>query len=561
MQLIRAAVDKVISSLTDDAERREAAAHLYGVSALCALLAAKRGLNPETAAVSGLLHDLYRYKTGISYLHDESGAEMARVLIKRAGGHPETARILSAIFHHSDKAQIHEAYDELLKDADVLHHATNGSRVPHTAGPRLARLAEEFGLTLDMSSWLEDEKPACPVYADRRARLADVAEKLASRPIAGVRFDAEYLRLIRYWPEDEAFDELRNGWCAAFVYHCCQEAGFYLPIRLPDTPCRLAGVAAWYAWAQNCGFFFHENSGSLPERGDLVLYRNIIPTSRKPPESRSVPVDHIGVVLGCDGTSFTVAEGNVNHGNISGILTRPLGQNVEGFIRIPNVFYYGETMTCLTIPKMLNPEIERYAREHILPKYAGFDKAHRLDHVEKVIANSLAIAMEYGADINRVYVIAVYHDVGLEYGRDRHEETSGAALRADRVLRQWFSEDEITLMAEAVEDHRASIDREPRSLYGKIIAEADRDIEYKTILTRCIQYGLSRFPDYNEEQHFARVYTHMCEKYGENGYMKLWLNTEVNRRNLEELRRALHEKEEMKKDFLAIYQREQNKGK
>ncbi len=53
-------------------------------------------------------------------------------------------------------------------------------------------------------------------------------------------------------------------------------------------------------------------------------------------------------------------------------------------------------------------------------------------------------------------------------------------------------------MREAVEDHRASTDHEPRSLYGKIVAEADRIIDPDTTLRRTVQYGLKQNPAADE---------------------------------------------------------------
>lgn len=201
----------------------------------------------------------------------------------------------------------------------------------------------------------------------------------------------------------------------------------------------------------------------------------------------------------------------------------------------------------------VNPEIINYAQQHILPRYENFDKGHNLEHVNKVIQNSLLIAADYVVDINMVYVIAAYHDVGLIHGRDNHEKTSAAFLLADKKLKEWFPEDDIVLMSQAVEDHRASNDYEPRSIYGKIVSEADRDIEYVTILTRTIQYGLKNYPDFDSEQQFNRVYEHIQDKYGEGGYLKLWLDTEINRRNLLELRNNLASRDKLRNDFEMIY--------
>lgn len=202
---------------------------------------------------------------------------------------------------------------------------------------------------------------------------------------------------------------------------------------------------------------------------------------------------------------------------------------------------------------MINQEVLSYIQQNIIPKYLAFDNAHNLGHVNKVIQSSLKIASAYDVDITKVYVIAAYHDVGLSQGRENHEKTSASFLLSDTKLNEWFSKNELLLMAEAVEDHRASNDYEPRSIYGKIVSEADRDIEYATILTRTIQFGLKNFPDYNFERHFIRTFQHIKNKYGENGYLKLWLNTEMNQEGLKEIRRMISSKERLRNDFEKIF--------
>lgn len=201
----------------------------------------------------------------------------------------------------------------------------------------------------------------------------------------------------------------------------------------------------------------------------------------------------------------------------------------------------------------MKSEIVSYVEQNIIPKYSSFDKGHDLNHVNKVIQNSLSIASDYEVDMNKVYIIAAYHDIGLNQGRKNHEKTSAIYLMSDSKLKEWFSEDELKLMAEAVEDHRASNDYEPRSIYGKIVSEADRDIDYITILTRTIQYSLKNFPDYNFEQHFIRTYEHIRDKYGENGYLKLWLNTKINQHKLQELQDEIASMEKFRNDFEKIF--------
>ena len=119
----------------------------------------------------------------------------------------------------------------------------------------------------------------------------------------------------------------------------------------------------------------------------------------------------------------------------------------------------------------MNKELQAYVEQAILPRYEHFDRAHGPEHARTVIEQSLALARHYQVDRQMVYAIAAYHDVGLEKGREMHHIHSGEILAADTKLRQWFSPQQIAVMREAVEDHRASSDHEPRTIYGRIVAE------------------------------------------------------------------------------------------
>jgi uncharacterized protein len=120
-------------------------------------------------------------------------------------------------------------------------------------------------------------------------------------------------------------------------------------------------------------------------------------------------------------------------------------------------------------------------------------------------------------DANIAYATAAYHDLGLRDGRERHHLVSGEIVQQDERLRQWFTEEEILLIKEAVEDHRASSSHAPRSIYGRIVAEADRAIEPDSTFRRAIQYGLSHHPELDKEAQYERFHQHMLEKYAEGG--------------------------------------------
>ena len=187
----------------------------------------------------------------------------------------------------------------------------------------------------------------------------------------------------------------------------------------------------------------------------------------------------------------------------------------------------------------INHTLQQYIEEKILPLYNDFDKAHRQDHVRMVISQSLELAAHLNVNIDMVYAIAAYHDTGLCEGREHHHKTSARIVRDDNNLLQWFTEEQISIMADAVEDHRASANHEPRSIYGRIVAEADRCIEPMTIIQRTVQYGYDHYPDLNREEHFRRMIAHLHEKYGRGGYLKLWFPDSQNAHRLEELRNMM----------------------
>lgn len=198
-------------------------------------------------------------------------------------------------------------------------------------------------------------------------------------------------------------------------------------------------------------------------------------------------------------------------------------------------------------------EIMEFVERQILPRYNAFGESHGLRHVTRVIKNSLRLADVTGADIDMVYVIAAYHDLGMEGPRAIHHLTSGKILMADARLKKWFNADQLKMMKEAVEDHRASSSRQPRSIYGKIVAEADRDIDVHEIFLRAIQYGKENDPDKTVEEHWERFAQHMDEKYSNNGYIKLWIPNSPNEKALKELRNIIEDKKLLRKAFDDIW--------
>lgn len=198
-------------------------------------------------------------------------------------------------------------------------------------------------------------------------------------------------------------------------------------------------------------------------------------------------------------------------------------------------------------------DLVEFIETKILPQYAAFDAAHNMEHVTRVIRHSLELVKVTGADVNMVYAIAAYHDLGMSGPRAVHHLTGGKILAADARLKKWFSPEQLKVMREAVEDHRASASHSPRSIYGKIVAEADRDIEKDVVIRRTIQYGLANYPQLDHEGQWKRFKEHMDNKYSKDGYIKLWIPNSPNALRLNELRNLIANPAELRKEFERIF--------
>ena len=195
-------------------------------------------------------------------------------------------------------------------------------------------------------------------------------------------------------------------------------------------------------------------------------------------------------------------------------------------------------------------EITTFLEHEIVPRYDNFDAGHGRDHAQHVMAQALTLAQHYPeVDTCILLTAAAYHDLGLINGRERHHIDSAAIVRADERLRRWFNDDEINTIADAAEDHRASSGHEPRTIYGRIVAEADRIIDSETIVRRALQYGMSHEPGLDRESQYRRLMDHMLEKYAEGGYLKLWIPYGDNARRLQEFRQTLADEQAFRQLF------------
>lgn len=211
--------------------------------------------------------------------------------------------------------------------------------------------------------------------------------------------------------------------------------------------------------------------------------------------------------------------------------------------------------------KNVSLDLMEFVETEILPRYSGFDQAHRLGHANAVIKRSLELARKIGADTNMAYVIAAYHDLGLEGPRAIHHITSGKILAADTRLRKWFSAEQIKIMKEAAEDHRASASHAPRSIYGKIVAEADRELEPSVVFRRIILYGMDHYPEMSKEEQWKRFLEHLQNKYSNTGYIKLWIPGSDNEQKLKAIRELINKPKALRDIFENIFKEAYDENK
>lgn len=195
--------------------------------------------------------------------------------------------------------------------------------------------------------------------------------------------------------------------------------------------------------------------------------------------------------------------------------------------------------------KELNEELVEYIEKKIFPLYDRNEFAHGINHIKTVIRRSLELADGYDVDFNIVYTVAAYHDLGHFIDRKRHEIISAEMFMKDENIKRWFADEQRMVIKEAIEDHRASCNHVPRTIYGKIVSTADRTIvDMDNTIKRSYTYGKKNYIGLSEEEQFDRVYEHLVEKYGESGYAKVYLEDKEFDEAVSKLRQALENREE-----------------
>lgn len=203
----------------------------------------------------------------------------------------------------------------------------------------------------------------------------------------------------------------------------------------------------------------------------------------------------------------------------------------------------------------IRKELKNYLDEVLQFHYSQNDKGHSIEHAEYVINRSLKFA-EQVKNINYelVYCIAVYHDIAHHIDAKNHEMLSAKILRGDENLKKFFTDEQINIMSEAVEDHRSSMEGDPRSIYGKIVSSADRNTDVTTTLKRCYAYNRKHYPELTEDEVIEECRLFNIKKFGLNGYArkKMFFNDKDYEKYLNDITNLALDKEKFYKAICEV---------
>ncbi len=193
----------------------------------------------------------------------------------------------------------------------------------------------------------------------------------------------------------------------------------------------------------------------------------------------------------------------------------------------------------------INKELKEYIENNVFPEYSKNEEGHGINHIQSVIKRSFDLVNENNLDVNldMVYVIAAYHDIGHHIDSKTHEIISAEIMSKDDNLSKFFNKDELKTIKEAIEDHRASLKNDPRSIYGKIVSSADRNNTVSDCLRRTYTYGKKLNPKATDDELYLRAYDVLLNKFGENGYAKYFFKDQVYENFLNEIRELLKDKD------------------
>lgn len=201
--------------------------------------------------------------------------------------------------------------------------------------------------------------------------------------------------------------------------------------------------------------------------------------------------------------------------------------------------------------------MKNYIETKILPLYDNNDSGHGIEHIRYVTERCMRFAEQFEKiNTDMLYAIAAFHDIAHHIDKKNHETLSAKMFYENEDMKAFFSEGERLIIKEAIEDHRASANHEPRSDYGKIISSADRSTDVEDFLRRTHAYTLKHQPDCTVDEMIERAYLHTKEKYGSEGYAKHYVEDEEYNEFREKINLLLSDKNLFIKSYTLINKNE-----
>ena len=188
-----------------------------------------------------------------------------------------------------------------------------------------------------------------------------------------------------------------------------------------------------------------------------------------------------------------------------------------------------------------------YVEDKVLPLYDTNIGGHGRDHILTVIMRSFEIKKEFDLSLKNklILIIAAYHDIGYKKEPDNHEQVSSEMFLADKEIQKFLEPDEVQIVAEAIVDHRASLEYEARSEYGKLVSSADRETSVENMLKRSFLYQADKHADENPtiEQVIEYSFKKLTKKFGKDGYAKMYFPDKKYTEYLKEMQELLENKD------------------
>lgn len=211
----------------------------------------------------------------------------------------------------------------------------------------------------------------------------------------------------------------------------------------------------------------------------------------------------------------------------------------------------------------VDSNLKQYINDNIVPEYSLNDKGHNINHIEFVLKRALEIAKNYDINYDILYVCIYFHDIACHINRELHEKLSAEKAYNDSFLNNFFDNNELSIINEAIEDHRASTNNIPRNIYGKILSSADRTVEIKEYFTASLFYKVNDISKLDIKEAIEKSYNHAIDKFGKNGYAvnKFYVEDDKYKKFLSDLQYLIDNKEIFDELAIQVFNEVTNGGK